>query len=52
MNFFVQTSESSDSNATDNNSESKPAEMKEQKVTPSEAKEENNANVVKISEVL
>ncbi|GMY10150.1 protein TPX2-like isoform X3 [Fagus crenata] len=40
------TSESSDSNATDNNSESKPAEMKEQKVTPSEAKEENNANVV------
>ncbi|XP_030932519.1 protein TPX2-like isoform X2 [Quercus lobata] len=36
------TSESSDSKATADNSESKPAEIKEQEVTPSEAKEGNN----------
>jgi hypothetical protein len=48
----MQKSESSDTEATDNNLETKPrlepmpAEFKEQEVTPSEAKEESNANVV------
>jgi hypothetical protein len=48
----VQKLESSDSEAADNNKETKPrlepvpAEFKEQEVTPTEVKEENNANVV------
>lgn len=38
----MQTSESSDSKATTDNSESKPAEIKEQEVTPSDEEEGNN----------
>ncbi|XP_062150898.1 protein TPX2 [Alnus glutinosa] len=50
-------SESSDTEATDNNLETKPrlepmpAKFKEQEVTPSEAKEESNANVVSADKV-